>query len=116
KTAKLVQEIPLASDEQNSAADQINNALFELNNVTQQNAANSEEMASSSEELSAQAEQLKDLISFFRFAKMQNQKTEFSDFKQNVSPQVKKPINKAQKKPIILDMSDNSDDSGFEKY
>jgi len=116
KTAKLVQEITIASDEQNSGADQINNAIFELNNVTQQNAANSEEMASSSEELSAQAEQLKDLISFFKFAKMQNQKTEISRFKQNISTQINKPVNTVQKKPIILDMSDNSDDSGFEKY
>ena len=122
KTVKLVQEISIASNEQNSGADQINNAIVELNNVTQQNAANSEEMASSSEELSAQAEQLKELISFFKFAEMQNQQSDFSSIKQNVSTQVKKPVelNKAvnpiQKKPIILDMSDESDESGFEKY
>lgn len=67
RTVKLVQEITVASNEQNSGADQINNAITELNKVTQQNAASSEEMASSSEELSAQAEQLKELISFFKF-------------------------------------------------
>jgi len=75
KTVKLVQEISVASNEQNSGADQINNAISELNNVTQQNAASSEEMASSSEELSAQAEQLKELISFFKFTRLQNQTT-----------------------------------------
>ncbi|MEN8120689.1 MAG: methyl-accepting chemotaxis protein [Bacteroidota bacterium] len=119
KTVKLVQEISTASSEQNNGADQINNAITELNNVTQQNAANSEEMASSSEELSAQAEQLKDLISFFKFASIQDQKSGFSSIKQNVSPKIKKPVeiktpvNTVQEKPIILDMSD---DSGFEKY
>ena len=123
KTVKLVQEISIASNEQNSGADQINNAIFELNNVTQQNAANSEEMASSSEELSAQAEQLKELISFFKFADVQNQHSENTNYKQNISPQVKKPVeikkpvNPVQEKSIVLDMSDDSDtDMGFEKY
>jgi len=122
KTVKLVQEISIASNEQNSGADQINNAILELNNVTQQNAANSEEMASSSEELSAQAEQLKELISFFKFAEVKNLQSDISNVKQEVGTQVKKPVklnkpvNPIQKKPIILDMSDDSDDSGFEKY
>jgi len=66
KTAKLVQEISAASNEQNSGTDQINVALQQLNLVTQQNAASSEELATSSEELSSQAEQLKDMISFFK--------------------------------------------------
>ncbi|MGE0079248.1 MAG: methyl-accepting chemotaxis protein [Bacteroidales bacterium] len=66
KTAKLVQEISAASNEQNSGADQINVAIQQLNSVTQQNAAASEELATNSEELSSQAQQLKDLISFFK--------------------------------------------------
>jgi len=69
KTAKLVQEIAAASNEQNSGADQVNNAIQQLNQVTQQNAAASEEMATSSEELASQAEQLLDLISFFKLEK-----------------------------------------------
>ena len=122
KTVKLVREITIASNEQNSGSDQINNAIFELNNVTQENASSSEEMASSSEELSAQAEQLKELISFFKFTKIQNQQSAISNIKQNVNSQVKKPvvvnkpISQVKKKPIILDMSDESDDAGFEKY
>jgi len=122
KTVQLVKEITIASNEQNSGADQINNAIFEMNNITQQNAASSEEMASSSEELSAQAEQLKELVSFFKFAKIQNQQSDNTSFKQNASAPIKKqvelnkPVNPIQKKPIILDMSDESDNSGFEKY
>ncbi len=65
KTAKLVQEISAASNEQNSGAEQVNNAIQQLNQVTQQNASAAEEMSTSSEELASQAEQLKDLVGFF---------------------------------------------------
>ena len=66
KTAQLVQNIAVASREQDSGANQVNNAIQQLNQGTQQNAASSEELASSSEELAAQAEQLNDLMSFFK--------------------------------------------------
>jgi len=68
KTAKLVQEIAIASIEQNSGADQVNNAIQQLNHITQQNAASSEEMATSSEELASQAQQLMEMISFFKLS------------------------------------------------
>jgi len=67
RTLNLVNEITVASIEQNSGADQVNNAIQQLNTVTQQSAANAEEMANNSEQLSAQAEKLKDIISFFKF-------------------------------------------------
>jgi len=67
KTALLVQEISVASMEQNEGATQIISAITQLNAVTQANASVSEEMASSSEELYAQVEQLKDLISFYKW-------------------------------------------------
>ena len=69
KTLHLVNEITIASFEQNSGAEQINNAIQQLNSITQQSAANSEEMASNSEQLSAQAEKLKDIVSFVKFKK-----------------------------------------------
>lgn len=65
-TKSLVQEIAVASNEQNRGVEQINLAIQQLNIVTQQNAAASEELASSSEELASQAEQLKDSINFFK--------------------------------------------------
>ena len=123
KTVKLVQEISIASNEQDSGAKQINHGILELNSVTQQNAANSEQMASNSEELSAQADQLFDLISFFKLSKLQNNQSKNIDFKrtatqkQNVSvPIVRKPsFNK--KAPLVIDMSDKSDaELEFEKY
>ncbi len=66
KTADLVKEITVASEEQSSGADQINKAIQELDKVIQQNASASEEMASSSEELASQAEQLQSAIEFFK--------------------------------------------------
>ncbi len=66
RTAELVQEISVSSNEQNSGAEQINKAIQQLDQVIQQNASASEEMASTSEELAAQAEQLQGTIGFFR--------------------------------------------------
>jgi methyl-accepting chemotaxis protein len=123
KTVKLVQEISVASAEQNSGSNQINNAINELNNVTQQNAANSEEMASSSEELSAQAEQLNDLISFFKLSNTENYHTEKIVLKNVVEQKVTNSLNLNKKStpvknsPLIIDMSDKSElDAEFEKY
>jgi methyl-accepting chemotaxis protein len=70
-TAKLVQEIAAASQEQNTGADQVNNAIQQFNKVIQQNAAGAEEIASSSEELAGQAEHLRETISFFKIDKHQ---------------------------------------------
>ncbi|MFT3781817.1 MAG: hypothetical protein QM790_07350 [Nibricoccus sp.] len=66
KTANLVKEIAVASQEQNTGAEQVNKAMQELDKVIQQNASASEEMASSSEELASQAQQLQAAIEFFK--------------------------------------------------
>lgn len=66
RTAELVQEISVASGEQNSGASQITSALSQLDQVVQQNASASEEMASTSEELASQAEHMLQTISFFK--------------------------------------------------
>ncbi len=66
KTAELVQEIRMASSEQNTGANQINQAIQELDQVIQQNTALSQKMASASEALAGQAEQLRHTIAFFK--------------------------------------------------
>jgi methyl-accepting chemotaxis protein len=66
KTAELVQEITVASNEQNQGADQINKAIQQLDQVIQQNAGASEEMSATAEELSSQASQMQDVIAFFK--------------------------------------------------
>ncbi|MEN8120187.1 MAG: methyl-accepting chemotaxis protein [Bacteroidota bacterium] len=68
KTATLVQEINIASQEQNNGAMQINDAVQKLNPVTQQNAASAEETAANAQQLSSQAKGLNDLLSFFKMA------------------------------------------------
>ncbi len=65
KTARLIQEIAVASTEQRTGAGQINSAIQQLNQIIQQNSASAEEMASSSEELSAQADELLEACSYF---------------------------------------------------
>jgi len=123
KTARLVQEIAAASNEQNSGADQVNNAIQQLNQVTQQNAAASEEMATSSEELSSQAEELKRIISFFKvndnnnqfsFNKKQTQK------KHHFATHTTAPTNggpKKQKKEVVIKMQENDHlDEEFTKF
>jgi len=66
KTAKLVQEIALASEEQSQGVGQVNNAMQQLEKVTQQNASSSEELAATAEELQEQSANLEDVVSFFR--------------------------------------------------
>lgn len=66
KTAELVQEISVASAEQNTGSEQINKAMLQLDHVIQQNAAGSEELSSTAEELNSQAEQLQATIGFFK--------------------------------------------------
>ncbi len=81
KTAELVQEISVASREQNSGAEQINKALLQLDQVTQQNAQSSEELAATAEELSSSAAQLssvhvKDLHEAIAFFKTGDQRSD----------------------------------------
>ncbi len=66
KTADLVQEISIASSEQNEGTKQINKSIQQLDQVVQQNAGAAEEIASTAEELAAQAEQLRSAIDFFQ--------------------------------------------------
>lgn len=78
RTARLVQEIAAASNEQSLGAEQIAKAVDQFSQVTQQNSAAAEEMSSSSEELASQAELLKDTISFFNTGKIIQKKSPFN--------------------------------------
>jgi methyl-accepting chemotaxis protein len=66
RTADLVKQIAVSSDEQNTGASQINKAIQELDTVIQQNASASEQMAAASEELAGQAEQMQRAIDYFK--------------------------------------------------
>ena len=66
KTAKLVNDIASASQQQIDGVEQINSAMEQLNKVTQHNVSRSENLASNSEQLLAQAEYLLHAIDFFK--------------------------------------------------
>ncbi len=60
---KLINEIAVASKEQQLGAEQINASIQQLSEITNQNAATAEEMSTAAEQLAAQAEQLRNLVS-----------------------------------------------------
>ncbi len=68
KTAELVQEISVASREQDVGSGEINTALQQLDQVVQQSAASAEELASSAAELSGQVDGQRQAMRFFTLA------------------------------------------------
>ncbi len=66
RTAKLIKEIALACNEQNSGINLIQQSSIQLDSVIQQNASASEEVAATSEELSSQAQELHAAMLFFK--------------------------------------------------
>jgi methyl-accepting chemotaxis protein len=66
KTVQLVQEISMASKEQNSGAEQVNTALQQLNQITQKNSTNSLDIANQAEQLEEQANKLSQIVSYFK--------------------------------------------------
>jgi methyl-accepting chemotaxis protein len=76
KTADLIQEIAVASQQQMDGIQQINQAMAQIDEVTQKNASSSEELAATAEELSSQAEGLMQAVAFFRLqaSKMERQR------------------------------------------
>ncbi len=65
KSAKLIMNIALASQEQQGGVEAINNSIQQLTDITNENSASAEQMSLSAEELTAQAKQLKNLVSVF---------------------------------------------------
>ena len=93
KTAELVQEISVASREQDSGAQQINKAISQLDSVIQHNASISEEFGATSEEiagqsttvagtameLASQAARLREAIAFFTVGEVEESALEEDD-------------------------------------
>jgi len=68
KTADLVQEISVVSNEQTAGVGQINSAIAQVSQTMQQNAAASEELSSTAEEMNSQAVRLQEAMTFFTLA------------------------------------------------
>ncbi len=69
KTADLVEEISVASREQNTGAEQVNYGIMELNKVIQQNASAAEELATMSSSMSTHADSMQQTVAFFKMEK-----------------------------------------------
>jgi len=65
KTAELVQEISLASREQDVGSEEINKAIQQLDQTVQRSAASAEELAAAASQLTSQAEEQRQTMSFF---------------------------------------------------
>lgn len=121
KTAQLVQEISVASLEQNEGANQIINAITQLNSVTQANVSVSEEMATSSQELFSQAEHLKDLISFYKSGEFEGlEKKTMAEIEPEVKVRTKKTYKPGKLHSIsnqvpLINLDDELD-KGFERF
>jgi len=66
RTAELIQEITISSEEQNTNSKQMNIGLEHLSELTQKNAASSEELASSAEVLKSETGKLDGILNFFK--------------------------------------------------
>ena len=107
KTADLVEEITMASQEQNRGAEQINQAVVQLDTVVQQNASASEELASMSEELLSQATTMKETISFFNVEGVNENLKLLS----NVSNQTLRNVNNHNDKPKFVSIESQIDNN-----
>ena len=121
-TSVLVQEISVASLEQNNGVAQVNMAIQQLNTVTQQNAAASEELSSSSEELASQAEQLRELVSFYKTG---TNYAAGSKVKHSLAQPAKRQFSSTKQAPVKYNMPNanlpeikltDSSDANFESF
>ena len=110
KTAELVRDIVLASEEQEIGIRQVNGAMVQLSEVTQQNTSSAEELSSGSEELASQAEQLRDVMEFFTLNRKVAGK---SNIKSNRNTNQTAALKKSK---ININMEDESSDSEFENF
>ena len=66
KTAEMVQEVVVASQEQSTGVGQMNKAMAQVDQVTQRTAAASEQLASTAVQVAGQVQALRDLMAFFQ--------------------------------------------------
>jgi len=106
RTAELVQDISVASNEQAIGIDQISKAISQMDSVIQQNAAASEEVASTAQTLVGQAEEMQKQVDFFS--------VETSSSKKALPAKPQKKMEESNQTGINLaGFDDSSDFDGF---
>lgn len=79
KTAELVQEISVASREQDVGTEEINKAIQQLDQVVQQSAASAEELSAAANELTSQVEQQRETMRFFSLSETDDKTSHLGD-------------------------------------
>ncbi|MDF1547843.1 MAG: methyl-accepting chemotaxis protein, partial [Bacteroidales bacterium] len=110
KTAELVRDIVMASEEQEIGIRQVNGAMNQLSDVTQQNTSSAEELSSGSEELASQAEQLKEVMNFFVLDHNNMDRTK------GKLKTTKKAFSNVANKKVNLDLNGEASDAEFENF
>ncbi|MDP4224952.1 MAG: MCP four helix bundle domain-containing protein [Bacteroidota bacterium] len=117
KTAQLIQEVAVSSNEQKTGSEEITKAIVQFSQVTQQNAAAAEEMSSNSEELASQAELLKETIGFFNTGKQLHETKQKLSHISSKNNYKRNQIPSAERKGINLNLGNSEvNDENFEKY
>lgn len=111
KTAELVQEISVSSEEQSSGVNQINIAVQQLDAVTQQNAASAEELAATSAGLQNQSSELQKSVGYFRLSQASIDQNASSASMQKYSQVVPSTSTLAK-----ISGDSNVDESKFERF
>lgn len=73
KTADLVQDITMSTEQQDKGVEQISEGMSQFSQATQANAASSEELSSASQQLNVSAEELMQKIKFFNIDESVNE-------------------------------------------
>ncbi len=108
KSAELVNNIALSSQEQQSGVEAINSAIQQLTEITNQNLTSSDYLSEYVKQLSLQSNQLKNLISKFRIKDFKPKK-----YTNNNTNDIKLDVNH----DYTIDLSKKDDlDDEFEKY
>ena len=69
KTSQLIQDVALASEEQDTTIQQFIQGIEQLNSIAASNSTASEELASTSETLNDEAQNLNNMVRFFKLSK-----------------------------------------------
>ncbi len=115
KTAELVQEISVASREQDIGSEEINKATQQLDQTVQRSAASSEELAASAAELNGQVEQQRQIMSFFTLTETTASAAAItqSDRRKNNSSGAKMRVEVISQKKDVCDSNNHENGDGF---
>jgi len=111
KSAELVNNIVIASREQQSGVQAINDSMLQLTQIADENSASVEKMSASAGALSAQAEQLKQMIAVFKIGDYEKAHTKTAK-----KHDLKQEKNLTTENGFAIKLTSDESDSDFEKY